>query len=62
MPSSEFSLSSRLMLRSNSELVGVAGWLRSPEDGGRAYLEGVLAGVRGRGRWAWVRQAARMTD
>jgi hypothetical protein len=36
-----------LIERSNSELVGVVGMLLHCEDGGKAYLEGVRAGVKG---------------
>ena len=45
-PTSEFSLSSSTLIeRSNSELVGVVGMLLHCDEGGRAYLEGVRAGV-----------------
>jgi hypothetical protein len=49
MPISEFSLSSSSTVRerSNSELVGVSGMLLHSDEGGRAYLEGVRAGVYG---------------
>jgi hypothetical protein len=43
---SSFSLSSMVMERSNSELVGVVGMSGHTDDGGRAYWEGVRAGGR----------------